>query len=284
MRLDYLLGDKYSIYLNKGLLTPFDIFGNLVSVMTEQTEQTFMQKLWDSKIPQYLGSYLAVGFGLLQFLEFVTGRYNWSNFWVDKYLLVWLIMIPAIITLIYFNGQLSPITAQGTLKWPKFLVAGNAIVALLLGGFLFNGDTVTAASEVVELTDEEGQTVTAVVPSLNKVKNVAVFQFENLTDDKEEDWWSIAFSSLLDLNLEQRSEFYTLSQFNLDSYYNQLGLASFELPSIGMQREIAQKSRNDYFTRISYNIEEDQYVFKGDMYSSRAVSYTHLTLPTICSV
>ena len=237
--------------------------------MTEQTEQTFMQKLWDSKIPQYLGSYLAVGFGLLQFLEFVTGRYNWSNFWVDKYLLVWLIMIPAIITLIYFNGQLSPITAQGTLKWPKFLVAGNAIVALLLGGFLFNGDTVTAASEVVELTDEEGQTVTAVVPSLNKVKNVAVFQFENLTDDKEEDWWSIAFSSLLDLNLEQRSEFYTLSQFNLDSYYNQLGLASFELPSIGMQREIAQKSRNDYFTRISYNIEEDQYVFKGDMYSSR---------------
>ncbi len=245
---------------------PFDIFGNLDSAMTEKTEQTFIQKLWDRKIPQYLGSYLAVGFGLLQFLEFVTDRYDMSSFWVDKYLLVWLIMIPAIITLIYFNGQL---TDQGSLKWPKFIVVGNTIVALLLGGFLFNGDTTIKASEVVELTNEEGQTVTAVVPSLNKVKNVAVFQFENLTSDEDQDWWGVAFSELLDLNLEQRSEFYTFSQFNLNSYYDQLGLPSFELPSVGMQREIAQKSRNDYFTRISYDVEGDQYVFKGDLYSSR---------------
>ena len=237
--------------------------------MTEQREQTLLQKLWDRKIPQYLGSYLAVGFGLLQFLEFVSGRYNLSDFWVDKYLLVWLIMIPAIVTLIYFNGQLSPSTTSGNLKWPKAVVAGNTIIALLLGGFLFNGETANASSEVVQLTDEEGQTVTAVVPSLNKVKNIAVFQFENLTDDKEEDWWGLAFSSLLDLNLEQRSEFYTFSQFNLNGYYDRLGLTSFELPNVGMQREIAQKSRNDYFTRISYDIQGNQYVFKGDVYSSR---------------
>ncbi len=236
--------------------------------MAEQTEQTFIQNLWDRKIPQYLGSYLAVGFGLLQFLEFISGRYAFSNFWVDKYLLVWLIMIPAIITMIYFEGKLNPSTSRGTLKWPKFLIAGNTIIALLLGGFLFNGEAV-AASEVVELTNEEGQTITAVVPSLNKVKNVAVFQFENLTNDKNEEWWGLAFSSLLDLNLEQRAEFYTFSQFNLNGYYDRLGLTPFELPSIGMQREIAQKSRNDYFTRISYNIEGDQYIFKGDLYSSR---------------
>ncbi len=237
--------------------------------MTEQTEQTFVQRLWERKIPQYLGSYLAIGFGLLQFLEFISGRYNLSNFWVDKYLLVWLIMIPAIIILIYFNGQLNPSTASGTLKWPKAVVAGNTVIALLLGGFLFNGETANATSEVVQLTDEEGQTVTAVVPSLNKVKNVAVFQFENLTDNKDEEWWGIAFSSLLDLNLEQRSEFYTFSQFNLNGYYDRLGLTSFDLPSVGMQREIAQKSRNDYFTRISFDVEGDQYIFKGDLYSSR---------------
>ena len=234
--------------------------------MTTETNNSFFERLWDRKVPQYLGTYLAVGFGLLQFLEFITNRYDLSGFWVDKYLLVWLLLLPAVAILIYFNGQ--PAIASNSIKWPKYVVSCNVLTAFLLGGFLFNG-AVEEPSKVVELTNEEGETITAAVPSLHKVKKVASFQFENLTGNKEQDWWGVAFSELLQLHLEQRPEFYAFSGYNLDRYYDRLGLSSFAIPNVGMQREIAQKSRNDYFTRISYEIKNDQFVFKGHLHNTK---------------
>ncbi|MEE9437480.1 MAG: hypothetical protein V3V14_00685, partial [Saprospiraceae bacterium] len=38
--------------------------------------------------------------------------------------------------------------------------------------------------------------------------------------------------------------------------------------NIGMQRSIAQKSRNDYFSRISYKKLGNQYELKGNLYST----------------
>ncbi|WP_350288553.1 tetratricopeptide repeat protein [uncultured Croceitalea sp.] len=236
--------------------------------MSSETNKSWFQNLWDRKVPQYLGTYFAVGFGLLQFVEFLTIRYNLSEYLVDKYLLVWFTLVPAIITLIYFNDQLNPKTKSGVVKWPKFLVIGNVIVAFLLGGLLFNGDN-TKQVEIVNLTNEEGKEVKALVPALKKVKTVASFQFENLTNDADQDWWGVAFSDLLESSLDQRPEFYTFSQYSLHRFYDGLGLTSFTVPNVGMQREIAQKSRSDYFSRISYNIEGKQFVFKGNLYSSK---------------
>ncbi len=239
--------------------------------MSTEEQSSVFQQLWDRKFPQYLGTYLAVGFGLLQFLEFVTKRYGLSNSFVDKYLLVWIIILPAVATLIYFKGQLTPRTEDGTIKWPKMVVIGNFIIAIFLGGFMFNGSGEVSAndSETITLMNEEGKEITAVVPSLNKVQSIASFSFENLTGEEDEDWWGPAFSDLLMLDLEQRPEFYVKSEFHLSDHYDGLGLESFKLPSVGMQREIAQKSRSNYFTRISYAKENNEFVLSGNLYSSR---------------
>lgn len=239
--------------------------------MENQDQKSIMHELWERKLPQYLGSYLAVGFGLLQFLAFITTRYDLGAFLVDKYLLIWLLLLPAIATLIYFGGKLKPQGPNGVIKWPKILVVGNIILALLLGGLMFNGPTTALAEEssLVTLTDEEGKEVTAVVPSLNKVQTIASFRFENLTGDDDQDWWGIAFSDLLMHDLEQRPEFYVIGEFGLNGYYDRLGIESFKLPNVGMQREVAQKSRSDYFTRISYNIENGEFLMKGNLYASR---------------
>ncbi|WP_299439960.1 tetratricopeptide repeat protein [uncultured Aquimarina sp.] len=236
--------------------------------MTTETKKTLIKDLWERKVPQYLGTYFALGFGLLQFVEFITNRYNLSEFWVDKYFLVWLALIPAIAIIAYFSGQLNPSSKSRTLKWPKLLVIGNISIALLLGALLFNGEAI-AQSEVVELTDEEGNEVRAVVPSLHKVKTIACFQFENLTGDTEQDWWGVAFSNLLQFNLDQRPEFYAYSAYSLNSFYDVVGLTSFTVPNVGMQREIAQKSRNDYFSRISYTKEGNKFIFKGNVYNTK---------------
>ena len=59
------------------------------------SQPTFFEKLWERKVPQLLGTYLAVGFGVLQFVEFISRRFSMSSFWIDSYLLLWLMLIPA---------------------------------------------------------------------------------------------------------------------------------------------------------------------------------------------
>lgn len=227
-----------------------------------------IDKWWARKVPQYLGTYLAVGFGLLQFLAFIISRYDLGEHWVDKYLVVWLSLLPAIATAVYFGGKLRPNFASDDLKWAKLFVAGNLLASLSLGGLLFNG-TAAAQGQVVELTNEEGEQVSAVVPALQKVKTLACFQFENETGDESRDWEGVAFSHLLSLDLEQRPEFYVVSEYTLNGYYNNVGLTAFKVPSVGMQREIAQKTRSDYFTRISYAQKGEEYEFNGQLYSTR---------------
>lgn len=227
-----------------------------------------IENWWARKVPQYLGTYLAVGFGLLQFLAFIISRYDLGEHWVDKYLIVWLTLLPAIATAVYFSGKLRPNFATDSLKWAKLFVAGNLVASLSLGGLLFNG-TGAAQGQVVELTNEDGEQVSAVVPALQKVKTVACFQFENGTGDETRDWEGVAFSHLLSLDLEQRPEFYVLSEYTLNGYYNNVGLTAFKVPSVGMQREIAQKTRSDYFTRISYAQKGEEYEFNGQLYSTR---------------
>ena len=226
-----------------------------------------LEELWNRKVPQYVGSYLAIGFGLLQFLLFITQRYPVSEKLVDKYLLVWLLLVPAFTMLIYFRkGQ--EFSTKGASKWSNVFVISNTVLALLAGIFMFNGDSKTSESEVVEITNEEGSQVTAIVPSLNKIKTIANFQFENLTGDKEQDWLGVAFSHLLQLDLNQRPEFYTISAYSLNSLYNTFGIPSFSIPNIGLKRKIAQRSRNEYFTNITYEIKDDQFVIKGELYDS----------------
>ena len=234
--------------------------------MDSTSKKSFFQELWDRKVPQFLGTYFAVGFGLLQFVEFLTKRYDLTNSLVDKYLLIWLALVPAIAIATYFGGQL---TFKSTnLKWPKIFVVVNVILAFSLGGILFN-ESASGQSGLVKVVDEDGQTLTAVVPEQNKVKTVANFQFENVTGDKENDWYGVAFSQLLKFSLDQQPEFYAYSAYNLNTYHDGMGLPSFVAPKVGMQREIAKKSRNDYFTDVSYNIKDGQFEFKGNLYNTR---------------
>ncbi|QAA80564.1 tetratricopeptide repeat protein [Aequorivita sp. H23M31] len=234
--------------------------------MATNSNKSIFQQLWDRKVPQYLGTYFAVGFGLLQFVEFLTKRYDLTNSLVDKYLLIWLALIPALVIVTYFGSQLQ--FKSSTLKWPKILVVMNVIAAFLLGSLLFN-ETTTGQTSTIEVVDENGKSLTAVVPSLNKIKTIASFQFRNLTNNKENDWYGVAFSQLLQHNLDQRPEFYTNSVYTLNTYHNVMGLPSFVTPNVGLEREIAKKSRNDFFTDISYNIKDGEFEFKGNLYNTR---------------
>ena len=230
-----------------------------------QEEKTGLEQLFDKKLITYLGTYLAVGFGLMQFLETISNRYSLSHHWVDRYLIIWLCLIPAIALLAHYGSKMS---GPRGIKWPRYAIIGNVVLALAasgLGGSLVN-QAAAEELQVVEVTDEEGKKVTAVVPSIHKIKKLAIFQLDNIKGTEEDAWWGVAFGYLLDLDMYQRPEFYTASPVNLNAYHDELGLPSFEVPNVGMQKEIAKKSRKDYFTRLSYDVSDGNYLIKGEVY------------------
>ncbi|MFK8164251.1 MAG: tetratricopeptide repeat protein [Lewinella sp.] len=231
------------------------------------TSPTFFEKLWERKVPQLLGTYLAVGFGVLQFAEFISRRFSLSSFWVDSYLLLWLLLIPAVALLLYYKGL--PVSAGKKFNWKKWAVFGNLGLALLLVFLIPGSATSTATTQTVVTTDTEGKTVSRVIPSAASVQRIAVFQLANESDDETKDWWGTAYSILLNDDLRQRPELLTLDAQSLSHLYARFNVEEFSDINIGLQRKIAQRVRTDYFVSAKYAVTEDSHEVNGGLYRTR---------------
>lgn len=229
--------------------------------MNNAPDTSWWGDLWERKVPQYLSSYLAIGFGLLQFLEFLVNRYALTPSLIDRYLVLWLLSLPAIAVLVYYGGRIRS-------TWQKVFVPVNLAGAALLALLLFNGVS-RATAQTVSVTTETGDTIQGVVPAQDMVKNIAIFQLDNQTEDPELDWWGSAFSKVLSLDLQQRPEFYPLSVYSLISYYDYFGVEMFDIPNLATQRKIAQRVRSNYFLRGSYRKVPEGYQVTGALHRTR---------------
>jgi hypothetical protein len=229
-------------------------------------QPTFFERLWERKVPQLLGTYLAVGFGVLQFVEFISRRFSMSSFWVDSYLLLWLLLIPAVALLLYYQG-LPASTGKG-FNWKKWAIFGNLVLVLLLV-LLIPGSAAPATTQTIVTTDTEGKAVRRVIPSAASVQRIAVFQFTNESDDESTDWWGTAYSLLLNDDLRQRPEFLTLGVQSLNRFYPRFNLDKFSDINVGLQRKIAQRARTDYFVSAKYTVSEDSHEVNGGLYRTR---------------
>ncbi len=234
--------------------------------MSERADQNWFQMLWERKVPQLLGSYLAIGFGLLQFFDFVSGRFDKGDNLVDKFMVLWLLLIPAVVILSFFRGRINPRKSEKVIHWPKYAVGFNVLAAIGLSLFLFND---RATQNDIENLVPDVEFKETQVPTLNKVKSVACFQFDNISGIDSMDWLGVGLSHLLSSSLEQRPEFYAASHFSLSGYNYEFGMSSSDIPNIGIQREIAQKSRKDFFTRLDFTLSDDEVVLSGQLISSK---------------
>lgn len=230
-------------------------------------QPTLFKKLWDRKVPQLLGTYLAVGFGVLQFLEFITRRYDLGGGWVDAYLLLWLGLLPAVALLLYYQG-LPPRGTGKVASWKRWAIFAN-LIALLPLLWLLPGGKEEAKTEVVETTNEAGQVVQRVVPTSSAVQRVAIFELQNEEEDPEEDWWGSGFGNLLAFSLEQRPEISVTSPRGLNFYYDRFGAEKYEHINVATQRKIAQRARQDYFLNASYKVEDGRYEIMGTLHKAK---------------
>ncbi|UCF19641.1 MAG: hypothetical protein JSU87_17280 [Gemmatimonadota bacterium] len=85
------------------------------------------------RVPQILGLYLAAGWGVLEFIDWLVEQYSLSPDLAELALLAWAIMIPTVLILAYFHG------ASGDQEWTrieKVAIPANLLVALIVIGVL----------------------------------------------------------------------------------------------------------------------------------------------------
>lgn len=219
-----------------------------------------------AKVPQLLGTYLAVGFGLLQFVEFISNRYEFSSVWVDRYLLIWLGLIPAVALLIYYRGLPSKDKATGS-GWKTSLVFANLGLVGMLSILISN--KATAQTQTVAFVDEEGVEQARAIPSHSSVQKIGVFQFENATGKTDPtDWWGVAYAELLHNSLTQRPEVISTNAFNLAARYDEYGVKAYNKVNFATKRKIAEKQRLDYFISMEHTTDDQNHELIGSMYNT----------------
>ncbi len=231
--------------------------------MIADDKPSLLQDLWDRRFFQYIGTYLGVSFGLVQFAEFLEGRYDLAGNLVEKVLIFLVIMLPAVGLYIYNHGRKGH---DGWKPYEKIFIPVSLIAGLGLSIFLF--DHAEASTEKISITNEEGETITRVIPTASTAKRLILFPFRNNHDIQEEYWKSLAIPFLLDKDLEQDMRTYAIQPFQLKEEYESYNLTFPGEVPFSTQLKIAQDNYTDYFISGKINSVNATIKIIGEVFSS----------------
>jgi tetratricopeptide (TPR) repeat protein len=221
---------------------------------TNNSQQSFFQHLWDRRFFSLIGAYLGVSFGLIQFADFLVGRYGLTPSIVDKLIVFLVAMLPAVAVLIYNHGPAGP---QRWRPFEKFFIPASLVCALLLAGVFFN-TSASASTEQVTITGEDGEKIRRMVPKAEFTKRFAIFPFENKTGLKENDWLSVAGAYLLDKDIEQDMRTFSTQPLSMKYYYESYNYQYLDPIPFATQLKIAQDYYSDYFITGTLETEAGQ--------------------------
>jgi len=210
--------------------------------MSESTEKkSFFTDLWERRFFQFLATYIAASWGLIQFTEWGVRRYSIPSHWVDKVVVFLLLMLPTVICLIYLHGRVGP---DKWFKFEKSLYPINAVIALL-GSLLLVSAPAQETTATVEITDEEGKVEVREVPKVEHTKRVAVFPFEN-DNGNNPSWKGTGSAVLLDLELEQDMRVTCSSPLEYNHSYSKYNYGIFDKIPFSVKKNIAEDVYSDF--------------------------------------
>ncbi len=180
--------------------------------MSTQDNKGIFAELWNRRVPQFVATYIGICWGILQFLIFASNRYNLNGTLIDKFLIFAVVLLPAVFIYIYNHGR------PGKDEWKsyeKILLPVNFILALVFAGLFTGNNNINAAPVEVQVTNDLGDTITRLVPSVSQSKSFAIFPMINKMDKAEDDWLKFGLSQVMKRDLEQDMRMFCLSPYSL---------------------------------------------------------------------
>ena len=230
-----------------------------------QPKKSLIQDLWDRRLFQYLGTYLGVSFGLIQFAEFLESRFELGPNLVEKVFLFLLIMLPAVALFIYNHGR------KGHDEWKpieKYFIPTSLVAALGISLFMFNN--AEKEIEKVSITNTEGDTITRIIPAMGMAKRLVIFPFKYDAQNDSDKWLSWGTSFLLDKDLEQDMRTSSIQPFSLREEYESHNIDFHDDISFSTQLKIAQDNYSDYFITGAINKVDSKLRLVSEVFESNS--------------
>ena len=225
----------------------------------------FLKDLFQRRVPQILGLYFLLSFGLVQLLQWLVNLYPISPHLPEFGLSALASMIPAVLVLAYFHGK------RGRDRWTKFEKIGipiNLLAAAALLFFLFQDKDLGASTTTVTLQDEEGNTIERVIPKSEFRKKVALFNFDNALGDSTLNWLQYGIALALEFDLEQ-DLFLDVQTNELVEKIQKAGFSGGVGLPFTLKRKIADDRHLDYFVSGSFAKDNQEFSAVMSLFETR---------------
>ncbi len=213
-----------------------------------------------------MGIYLAAGWAVLEFTDWLVNRYVLSPHLIDFALLAWGLMLPTVLMLAWFHGAPGP---DGWTKIERLAIPTNLVVAAAILLVAFTGKDLGSATTSVTVADETGQVVERVIPKSDFRKSQALYYFDNVSGDTALDWLQYAIPRALQVDLLQdvfldvRFGPVLTAKLREEGYGEGLGLP------LGLRRDVADYYHLGYFVSGTVARDADQIVVTTSLYETR---------------
>jgi tetratricopeptide (TPR) repeat protein len=222
----------------------------------EEENVGLIKELFGRRVPQVLGIYLGISWGVIQFLDWAVSRYAMSPHLTEFGLVTLACMIPTVLLLAYYHGR------PGHDQWVKVEKIGipmNILVAGIVLFFTFSGKDLGATTTRVTVETEDGKKVEREIAKSAFRKRVVSFFFDNQTGDDKQDWTQYAIPMLLDLDLSQDHFLSFKSGYDCYKQTKEAGYASGVKIPLTLKAKIATGMHMKYFMSGSVKAEQGEW-------------------------
>ena len=215
-----------------------------------------IRNLRERRLPQFLSGYVAIGWGLVQFITFLEGRMGFSPNIVNLLSLALICLLPAVAILAWRQGRPGP---DGWGRVEMVSIPANLVLAAAVLFFVFQGQDFRAVAETVTVTDENGETVEHTVVNGAYRRHLILFYLDN-KGPEEDNWLRQGFTVALATDLSQNPGLDPEQPLQRVANLRQMGFESGLDLSRPLQRKIAQDAHTSYFVSGSFQRQGDDLV------------------------
>lgn len=227
---------------------------------------SLIKDLFHRRVPQFLGGYILGSLAVIQFIDWMVGRYPISPYLTDFSLVILASFIPTIFILAYFHGK------PGRDRWTKVEKIGipvNLLVVVLLLFIVFQNKDLGATTKKLTVQDETGRTIERVIPVSGFRKNLALFFFKNESGDSSLDWLQYAYPLMLILDLEQDLFLDIMSAYLFYDELEKEGFSDWDGLPLSLLNKIADDQNIKYFMIGSFDKQGNNFILKSSIYETK---------------
>jgi len=175
-------------------------------------------------------------------------------------------LVPTVILVSYLHGK-------SRAKWSRIETIGiplNLVFTILLVVFLFKGKDLGAATETMIFENEKGEKIERIICKTEFRKKIALFFFENKSEDTSLYWLQYAIPTILDYDLSQKMFIQThlpteyMYKFKDAGYKEGVGVPWM------LQKNIAESYNLNYFVTGYFNLSGEMFNVLTKLYETES--------------